>query len=154
MTEIKKTDNDILFPIIEETVNSGTDVKLKVSGTSMYPLVGSRRDSVLLTKAGNLKVGDVPLYKREDGRFVLHRIVQIRDGAYGMRGDFEQKVEYPIKIDQIIAVAKGFYRNERYISCDSFWYKMYKFFWMRTVAIRPFFIKILKLRGAKKRKKS
>ncbi len=154
MAEIKKTDNDVLFPIIEETIKSGTDIKLKVSGTSMYPLVGSRRDSVLLTKAEELKVGDVPLFKRADGKFVLHRIVKIRDGAYGMRGDFEQKTEYPIHKEQIIAVAKGFYRNERYISCENFWYKMYKFFWMHTVVIRPCIIKILKLRGMKKAKKS
>lgn len=154
MAEIKKTDNDILFPVIEETINSGTDVKLKVSGTSMYPLVGSRRDSVLLTKAEKLEVGDVPLYKRDDGKFVLHRIVKIENGAYGMRGDFEQKIEYPVMPDAIIAVAKGFYRHERYISGDSFWYKVYKFFWMHTVAIRPLVIKILKLRGLKKAKKS
>lgn len=154
MAEIKKTDNDILFPVIEETINSGTDVKLKVSGTSMYPLVGSRRDSVLLTKVKELKVGDVPLFKRDDGKYVLHRIVKIKNGAYGMRGDFEQKIEYPVMPDAIIAVAKGFYRNEKYISCENFWYKMYKFFWMRTVAIRPFIIKILKTRGVKKAKKS
>lgn len=154
MAEIKKTDNDILFPVIEETVKSGTDVKLKVSGTSMYPLVGSRRDSVLLTKAEKLKVGDVPLYKRDNGKIVLHRIVEIRDGAYGMRGDFEQKIEFPIHKDQIIAVAKGFYRHEHFISCESFWYKVYKSFWMHTVAIRPLLIKILKLRGVKKAKKS
>ena len=154
MAEIKKTDNDILFPVIEETINSGTDVKLKVSGTSMYPLVGSRRDSVLLTKVKELKVGDVPLFRRDDGKFVLHRIVKIENGAYGMRGDFEQKIEYPVMPDAIVAVAKGFYRNEKYISCENFWYKMYKFFWMRTVAIRPFIIKILQTRGVKKAKKS
>ena len=154
MAEIKKTDNDILFPVIEETVKSGTDVKLKVSGTSMYPLVGSRRDSVLLTKAEDLKVGDVPLYKRDNGKFILHRIVKIENGAYGMMGDFEQKLEYPVYKEQIIAVAKGFYRHEHFISCESFWYKVYKFFWMRTVAIRPLLIKILKFRGAKKAKKS
>ena len=154
MAEIKRTDNDILFPVIEETIKSGTDVKLKVSGTSMYPLVGSRRDSVLLTKVKSLKVGDVPLFKRADGKFVLHRIVKIKDGAYGMRGDFEQKIEHPIYPEQIVAVAKGFYRNERYISCESFGYKMYKFFWMHTVKVRPLFLKIPTARGFKKGKKS
>ncbi len=154
MAEIKITDLEALFPVIEESLNSGADVKLKISGTSMYPLVGSRRDSVLLTKADELKVGDVPLFRRTDGRFVLHRIVKIKDGLYGMRGDFEQKIEYPIEREQIVAVAKGFYRNERYIACGNFWYKVYKVFWMHTVPIRPFLIKILKIRGAKKQKKS
>ena len=153
MKKIKIADIDTLYPIIEETVNSGNDIKIKVSGYSMYPLVASRRDSVLLTKAENIKKGDVPLFKRTDGSFILHRVVGIKDGAYQMRGDYEQKIEYPIYPEQVVAVAKGFYRNEKYISCDSFWYKLYSYIWMNTVFIRPLMLKILAIRGARKRKK-
>lgn len=136
-------ESDVLFSVVEETVKSGGSIKIKISGFSMYPLVTSRRDSVLLTKADKIKKGDVPLIKRDDGSFVLHRVVGIKNGTFMLRGDYEQKIEYPVNPDQVIAVAKGFYRKEKYIDCDSFLYKMYTFFWMNTVAIRPVILKIM-----------
>lgn len=143
MNNIKMTDADVLFSLAEESMKNGNDVKVKIAGFSMYPLVTSRRDSVLLTKCEKIKKGDVPLIKREDGSFVLHRVVDIKDGHLKLCGDYEQKAEYPVNPERIIAVAKGFYRKEKYISCDSKKYKLYTFLWMNTVAIRPVILKIL-----------
>lgn len=153
MKNVKKTDNDILMPIVLESVNSGKDARIKISGFSMYPLVESWRDGVLLTKAGKIKKGDVPLIQREDGKYVLHRVIKIKNGMFALRGDYEQKIEYPVSPECVVAVAKGFYRNEKYIPCDSFWYKIYKVFWMNTALIRPIMLKLLAIRGAKKTKK-
>lgn len=147
MKKIKIAESEALFSFTEETVANGGSIKIKIAGYSMYPLVASRRDSVLLTKAQKIKKGDVPLIKRDDGSFVLHRVVGIKDGALMLRGDYEQKIEYPINPERVIAVAKGFYRNEKFISCDSFLYKLYTFFWMNTVAIRPVFLKLLAIRS-------
>ena len=143
MSNIKMADIDALFPVIEETVKSGGSIKVKIAGYSMYPLVTSRRDSVLLVKADKIKKGDVPLIRREDGSFVLHRVVGIKDGKLKLRGDYEQKIEYPVDPSRVVAVAKGFYRKERFISCDSRKYKLYTFFWMNTAAIRPVMLKLL-----------
>lgn len=137
------TDSEVLFSVVEETVKNGGSIKMKIAGYSMYPLVTSRRDSVLLTKADKIKKGDVPLIKRDDGTFVLHRVVGIKNGYFKLRGDYEQKIEYPVNPKQAIAVAKGFYRKEKFISCDAFLYKLYTFFWMNTVAIRPVILKIV-----------
>jgi len=150
---IRKTDNDILMPLVLESVERGDNAKLKVAGFSMYPLVSSRRDSVLLTKADKIKKGDVPLFKRDDGSFVLHRIVGKKSGAYFTMGDYEVKKEYPVYPEQIVAKAKGFYRKEKYISCDSFVYKIYKAFWMNTAWMRPLLLKLLAIRSEKKGKK-
>lgn len=143
MKNIKLTEADLLFSVVEETVANGGSIKIKIAGFSMYPLVTSRRDSVLLTKADKIKKGDVPLIKREDGSYVLHRVVGVKDGYFALRGDYEQKIEYPVNPEQVIAVAKGFYRKDKYVSCDSFLYKLYTFFWMNTIAIRPVTLKIL-----------
>jgi len=147
-----KTDIDVLMPVVLESVNSGNDARIKISGFSMYPLVTNWRDSVLLTKADVIKKGDVPLIKRDDGSYVLHRVVRIDGKILGLRGDYEQKIEYPIPSDNVVAVAKGFYRNEKFISCDSFGYKLYKAFWMNTVWIRPAILKVLAIRTLKKTK--
>lgn len=153
MSSIKKTDNDILMPVVLESVNSGNDARIKISGFSMYPLVTSWRDSVLLTKSDKIKKGDVPLIRRPDGSYVLHRVVKIKDGKLGLRGDYQQKIEFPISEECVVAVAKGFYRNDKFIPCESKGYKLYKSFWMNTVWLRPLMLKALAIYTAKKTKK-
>lgn len=152
MSEIKQTDMETMFPLIEATISSGGSVKLKVSGFSMYPLVSSRRDSVLLTKADSIKVGDVPLYKRPDGSYVLHRIVGKKDGAFYTMGDYETKKEYPVYPEQIVAKASGFYRKDKFIDCKSKRYKLYKFLWTHTLFLRPIFLNCIADIGKNKKR--
>lgn len=149
---VKRAEMDLIFPVIEEIIKNGQTAKIKVSGTSMYPLVQHRRDSVVLKRAGELKMGDVPLFKRADGHYVLHRIVKIKDGNFGTMGDFETEVEYPVMKTSIVAVAEGFYRKGRYISCESLWYKIYWRVWNVLRPVRPLMIKIIRLIGKTRKK--
>lgn len=141
---VKIAEMDLLFPVIEEIINNGQTAKIKISGTSMYPLVSHRRDSVVLIKARELKVGDVPLYKRANGRYVLHRIAKIEKDGYAILGDFETEIEYPVPFDAVVAVAKGFYRKDKYISCDSLGYKIYWRIWLFMRPVRPVLIRTIK----------
>ncbi len=140
---IKRTDAENLMTLVLPMIEEGKTVKLTVTGFSMYPLVSSRRDSVLLKKAETLSVGDVPLFRREDGSYILHRIVKKKDGFFATMGDYEIKKEYPVKPEQVVAKAVGFYRKERYIDCNSTEYRIYSFLWRKTVRIRPFLLKAL-----------
>ncbi len=146
-SSVKRAEMDLIFPVIEEIIKNGQTAKIKVSGTSMYPLVQHRRDSVVLRAAGELKKGDVPLYRRPEGKYVLHRIVKVTDEGYGIMGDFETEVEYPVKKDAVVAVAEGFYRKGNYISCDSLWYKIYWRVWGVLRPVRPLMIKIIRFIG-------
>ena len=152
MAEITHTDMDTMFPLIEATIASGSSVNLKISGYSMYPLVVSRRDSVLLVKADSIKVGDVPLYKRSDGSYILHRIVGKKHGAFVTMGDYETKKEYPVNPEQIVAKAAGFYRKEKFIDCKSAFYRLYKFFWTHTLFLRPFLLNCIADIGKNKKR--
>lgn len=140
---VKKADSETMLSMIAPLIENGKTVKLTVTGYSMYPLVTSRRDAVLLGKVDALKVGDVPLFQRPDGSFILHRIVGKKYGAFKLLGDYETKIEYPVYPEQVIAVAKGFYRKERFISCDSFGYKAYNFIWRLLRPIRPLLLTLL-----------
>lgn len=148
---IKQTDMASLYPLIAPIINEGGTVKIKVTGYSMYPLVSSRRDSVLLGKCGKLKIGDVPLFRRSDGSFILHRIVGKKNGAFYVMGDYETNKEYPVYPSQIVAVAKGFYRKDKFWDCNSFPYKLYSIIWRKTVFLRPFVLQCLA--GRKSRRK-
>ena len=116
-----------LYPIILEKLRNGGTVILPAAGTSMQPMVKSKRDSLeIAAAAGRLKKNDLPLYRRDDGQFVMHRIVGFdKNGAYVMCGDNQFAKEHHIREDQIIGVAKGFTRENSYISCDRPGYRLY-----------------------------
>ena len=132
-----------LFPIVEELVRSGKQVNLTVTGNSMYPMLRDRADSVMLiAPPEKLKRYDLPLYRREIGDYILHRILQIKNGVYTMCGDNQTALEEGIRREQIIAVAQEFYRNGRKISCSHPLYRLLAAMWG---ILRPFRPKLLRI---------
>ena len=49
----------------------------------MLPLLREGVDSVMLSLAEEIKKYDMVLYQRDDGQFVLHRVVGIEDSGAG-----------------------------------------------------------------------
>lgn len=99
---------EMLLPFIEEAFSRNLDFQIPITGTSMNPLLYQNRDFVKIVKPVlPLKVGDIPLYRRADGAFVLHRVVGIKaDGEYIMCGDNQFILEYGIRDTNIIGIAK------------------------------------------------
>jgi hypothetical protein len=65
-----------MLPIITEKISSGGEVSIPITGKSMYPTLKQGRDYAVLKKAPeHLEKGDIPFYRRENGCFVLHRVV-------------------------------------------------------------------------------
>jgi len=135
-SERKYAEMELLVPMIEEKVASNKEVRLTVSGNSMFPMLIHRRDSVVLKKIDKLKKYDIPLYRRENGAYVLHRIVKIENNCFHIAGDNEIKLEYPVKNEQTIAVVRGFYRKGKYYSTDNFLYKIYTRLWCALLPCR------------------
>ncbi len=123
-----------LSPLMEELLSQGKSVEITVSGISMYPMLCHRVSRVRLAPAGVLKKGDLPLYRRDNGAFVLHRVIAVENESYTCCGDNQWRLERGIRQDQIIAVVTDFARKNRWISCESGIYRLYWKFW---VAIRP-----------------
>ena len=118
MTEIE--------PLIKKAFENGEEFNLITAGTSMLPMLRDRQDTVVLQeKKGKLKKYDLPLYKRADGQFVLHRIVGIKKKGYVVSGDNHNVNDYPVTDDQIIAVVSAYIRDGKRISIDSLGYKIY-----------------------------
>lgn len=107
-------------------------------GSSMYPMLRDRRDTVVIRKyAGRLKKYDVPLYKR-NGRYILHRIVKVLPDSYIIRGDNCRRKEYGITDQDIIGVLREFYRDDKKIDMEGIAYRLY----VRTVKYLSFFIRL------------
>ncbi len=85
-------------------------------GNSMWPTLKHEKQAVvILPKKDKLKLYDVPLYKRENGQYVLHRVVGFAPDGYVVCGD-SQFAEERIKEDQVLGVMDGFYRGKTYVS--------------------------------------
>lgn len=94
-------------------------------GTSMYPLLVEKVDTVKLVKITKpLKKYDVILYRR-DNKYILHRIVKVKKNCYYLCGDNQTVVEKNVTDDMIIAIMDGFYKGEVYHSIDEVKYIRY-----------------------------
>lgn len=127
-----------LSPIILEILDKKIDITLTVTGTSMYPLLKHKKDRVILTSCDkfNLKKGDIPLYKRSSGEYVLHRIVKVNGNSYDLCGDNQYIVEKDVPKKNIIAVVKAFVRNDKTYRCDDVLYKIYWHLWIFSIPFR------------------
>lgn len=123
-----------LSPVIQEIVQAGGTAEIIVTGNSMYPMLIDHVSQVRLCEPGNLCVGDIPLYCRDNGVFVLHRIVRCEGDVYTCCGDNQWRAETGIRRDQISAVVTAFKRKKKWHSCQTGRYALYVKVW---IAIRP-----------------
>ncbi|MBO7217522.1 MAG: S24/S26 family peptidase [Clostridia bacterium] len=137
-----------IFPLIEEGIKNGGKYRFYPKGVSMLPLLREGIDSVMLSAVGEIKKYDMVLYRRDDGQFVLHRVVDVKDGKYNFCGDNQCYIEEGIRPDQIKAIVTAFYRGEEYIAIDN---KEYVKYAKRRVASIPMRHKMLSLKGYLKR---
>ena len=76
--------------IIEEAVrlvSEGVSVTLPVNGQSMLPFIVGGRESVILQRPTELKVGDVVLAWADNYRYVVHRIISISGDQITLMGN-------------------------------------------------------------------
>lgn len=126
---------------IREVMDSGGEFTLYPRGTSMLPLIVQGRDSVTLVKAEEFRAGDIAFYQRENGQYVLHRVIGERDGTFTMCGDNQLAPEYGVKPEQIIAKAAYITRKGSKITPRSLPYRLYVLLW-RSLFIRRVYFKL------------
>ena len=102
-----------LEPLIRTVVEAGGEFKFITRGTSMLPLLRNGVDTAVLTAfCGTLKKGDVPLYKRENGQYVLHRAVKVNGGeSFVACGDNQFVFEKNVPQSSIIAVMTAYIKD-------------------------------------------
>ncbi len=106
-------------------------------GVSMKPMLKTRRDRVVIKPLNGerLKRLDLPLYRLPNGKYVLHRVIAVKDGYYIMRGDNTYAKE-KIAEDQILGVMTEFYRKDRHVLADNRKYRAYAEVWQWIYPIR------------------
>ena len=79
----------------------------------MMPLLRQGKDLFNVRKKGpeRCRVGDVVLYKRQ-GRYILHRILRVREKDYVIAGDNNAHLEYGVTDDMILGVLTAVVRQD------------------------------------------
>lgn len=127
-----------LAVLMQESLAAGQTVRFSPKGVSMLPMLREGIDTVTLSPiTGPLKKYDIPLYRRDSGAYVLHRIVKA-DGTYTCIGDNQYVLEPGVRQDQLIAVVTAFSRGDRQILVTDPGYQCYIRLWHWSRPVRRF----------------
>lgn len=127
----------------EEELNRKGSFTYNCSGVSMLPMLRQRKDLFTIKKKqGRYKKYDVVLYKRKNGSYVLHRIVEVRPADYVILGDNCLNKEYGIKDEDIIGVMPSFVRNGKEYSVSHPVYRAYAVMWYLIYPLRRLWMQV------------
>lgn len=118
-------------------------VPTPVAGSSMTPFLHNGDTAYLDLPDTPLKKGDIVLYTRPGGRYILHRIVKVnRDGSFLMLGDAQTDLERIQSAEQIHArVSKATHKGKTLTPKSPRW-RFFATVWVWLWPIRPQMVKL------------
>ena len=142
-SNIKVLSPEELMPSLLELLEETDNVPLVISGSSMTPFLVHHRDTVYLSKISRpLKRGDMILYRRANGKYILHRIYRTEPNTYTLVGDAQTTLEQGISPDQVLALVTAVHRKGNLLKPGSFWWEFFRRIWIRLVPLRPMLLAI------------
>lgn len=121
-------------------------------GISMMPLLRQRRDLLIIAPKpeGRLRMWDVPLYRRDNGQYIMHRVLWVRRNDYVMCGDNQWTLEFGVTDRNIIGVLEAVNRDGKLLQVRptaehpriSLRYRAYVFLWCFFFPIRAILLYI------------
>ena len=132
------------YPLIQETLDRGGTFSMTITGTSMFPFIVGERDKVTLSPLPvKLKKNDLPLYRRANGAFVLHRVVKVcKDGTYTCCGDHQWWLEKGLRHEQMIGLATEYVRKGKKLTNKNLNYRIYRTVWTWMLPLRPYLFRL------------
>jgi len=91
----------VLPKTLSLTLNSPYPIAA-VSSNSMEPVL-EKGDLILIkgTKKGDIKIGDIIVYKGENG-FIIHRVIKIQEENLITKGDANLYPDLPVEYEKVI----------------------------------------------------
>lgn len=137
--------NDIFFAQVESEIAAGRNVRFKVKGHSMYPLLRDGKDEVTLSPLTcDPSVYDIVLF-RYHGKHILHRIISIEGDTYTIQGDgIYISCEKCTREDIIGVVTKIHKKNGLEINTSWGLFRFNSWCWYKLFFMRRFILAVLK----------
>ena len=139
MRNVHQVDTEEYLNAVSALIAEGREVTVPVRGGSMNPFLVDNRDCVLLVPVPErLRRGDIVLFRRSSGQYVLHRIVAVRrsrlgghEPVYFMRGDAQEMTEGPVARAQVRALAARVMRQGRWLTDRDLRVLFFRHLWCR-----------------------
>jgi SOS-response transcriptional repressor LexA len=137
---VKKQSSAEAIPQILQKLQSNQPCALWITGTSMVPFLRSEKDAVLLKAFdGTAQKGDILLFRRPNGQYVLHRVHKITtNGNYHLCGDNQTSME-PVAPEQILAIVTQIQRKGRKFPSSHWLWVLLSKLWMVYSPCDPFY---------------
>ena len=111
-------------------------------GDSMLPLIRQGRDLLVIERvSGRLRKYDVPLYRRDTGQYVLHRVLKVREHDYVLCGDNRWHRETGVTDRHVLGVLTAVIRDGTEVSAADWRYRVYVHLWCDLFPLRAFLLK-------------
>ena len=126
----------------EELLDRDGEIFYRTDGTSMRPLIKTGRDLVVITKKdGRLKKYDVGFFRASD-KYVLHRVLMVRDVGYITAGD-NNCFRETVAEDDMLGVMTRIKRKDKEVKLDGAGYRIYSRLWggnftLRRLIVSPY----------------
>lgn len=125
-------------------------VNIQLHGFSMQPLVRRLRDVVTIIPLQRpLKKGDVVLFQRRDGAYVVHRVWKLRDSQVQTMGDHVRCADAWMPVTAILGLVTHVKRDERRFCIDTLAWRSMGRVWL---ALHPLRKGVRRILGALKRR--
>lgn len=126
-------------------VNEDLAVTLLVKGRSMLPFILGGHESVVLTRPGTLRPGDVVLAHIDGRRYVLHRILEVSADKVVLMGDGNTRGQEICRPADVLARADEVVgRDGRHRRLDTPKARRRARLWRRLLPVRRYLLAIYK----------
>lgn len=142
-TAYRKDDADMI-DLWRAMTAQGEDlpVVMPVRGVSMLPLLKAGRDSVtVIPLRRELMIGDIIVFRREDGFYVVHRVRALTQSDVETIGDNCLDPDAWFAYKDVCGLVSHIQRHRRLILIDTPFWRAYGRFWMRMLPVRAFYRK-------------
>ena len=136
--KVRVIEPDDLMDQLPQLLSQAESIPLIISGNSMSPFLIHGRDTVYLSKVTKPpKRGDIVLFRRKSGAYILHRIYAEHNGVYDLVGDGQLGIEPGICMDQIMAEVNTVRRKGRLLRKGDICWLFYEKIWLGLLPVRP-----------------
>lgn len=137
--------NDAFFAEVEQMLAQGHSVTLRGRGGSMYPFIADGRDSVVLSRAAGLQVGDIVLARVPGKGYVLHRIYRLQGDRLTLMGDGNLQATEQCRKADVRGRVTEILRGGRRVECGSRAERFRAACWRKLLPVRRYLLRVCRL---------
>lgn len=133
-----KADGIREYTTFEKTLDLHGNLIYPNTGVSMLPLLRQGRDLMVIEKRApgeRCQRYDAVLFKRDNGQYVLHRILKVREQDYYIAGDNCFSGEY-VEDGQILGIMTEVIRDGKTVPVTDLRYRIYVHLWCDCYPVR------------------